>query len=244
MSISTKKEKFWILWEIKQRYQENFSAKEILLVSVGKFENGQFIKLFSRFGEIHCKTNTPAAANFKNSFNSLHLICAQNQFQFRFTTEFELKKELTSLNSQKPAGPSSIPPWALKDESDVIVGHLTNVNNSFISEKSFPTTLKLPMLLHCSKRMILITLKTIGLSKWHLLYQKLLRLLQKQVFVFSHNERCYSETHLDFRNNYSTIDILLYCTESFRLARDKNKIITAARPELSKAFDPIKHNIF
>ena len=49
-----------------------------------------------------------------------------------------------------------------------------------------------------------------------------------------------------FRKNYSierTIDALLYCTESFRLVVDNNKIITAALLDLSKAFDSIKHNI-
>ena len=71
------------------------------------------------------KTNTLAAANFKSSFNSLYLVRAQNQFQFRFFTEFELKKELKSLNNQKPIVPSSIPPWALKDGCAIIVGHST-----------------------------------------------------------------------------------------------------------------------
>ena len=87
---------------------------------------------FSRLGDFFCKTNTLAAANFKSSFNSLHLVRVQNQFQFRFITDFELKKELMSLNNQKPIGPSSIPPWALNDGSiipgrfddcDIIVGH-------------------------------------------------------------------------------------------------------------------------
>ena len=67
------------------------------------------------------------------------------------------------------------------------------------------------------------------------------RLLQKLIVVL--NERCYSETQFGFRNNYSTIDALLYCTESCRLAVDNNKIITAAHLDLSKTFDSIKHNI-
>ena len=46
-----------------------------------------------------------------------------------------------------------------------------------------------------------------------------------------------------FRINYSTIDAFLYCTESFRLSVDNNKIITYALDDLSKAFDSIKHNI-
>ena len=58
------------------------------------------------------------------------------------------------------------------------------------------------------------------------------RLLQKQIVAFLHNERC--ETQFGFRNNYSTLDALLYCTESFRLAIENNRIITAALLDLSK----------
>ena len=70
-----------------------------------------------------------------------------------------------------------------------------------------------------------------------------MRLLQKQIVEFLHNERGYLETQFGFRNNYSTIDALLYCTESFRLAIDHKKIITAALFVLSKLFDSIKRNI-
>ena len=65
----------------------------------------------------------------------------------------------------------------------------------------------------------------------------------KKIVEFLHNERCYSETQFGFRNNYSTIDALLYCTESCRLAIDNNKIITAALLDLSKVFDSIKRKI-
>ena len=97
--------------------------------------------IFSRLGDFFCKANTLAATNSKNSFNSLHLVRAQNQFQFRFITESELKK-LKALSSQNQWLLSSIPPWALKDGYDVLIGHLTNVINSFISGKKFPNNLK------------------------------------------------------------------------------------------------------
>ena len=69
------------------------------------------------------------------------------------------------------------------------------------------------------------------------------RLLPKHIVELLHNERGYSKTQFCFRNNHSTIDALLCCTESFRLAVDHNKIITAALLDLSKAFDSIKHKI-
>ena len=39
-------------------------------------------------------------------------------------------------------GPSSTPRLALKDVCDVIVEHLTNIINSFISDKTYPNNLE------------------------------------------------------------------------------------------------------
>ena len=136
------------------------------------------------------------------------------------------------LNNQKQIGPSSIPPWALKDGCDITIGHLTKVINSFSVKKSFPnlkTAYVTPMFKKDdpdnpeSYRPISVTS---FLSK---IFE---RLRQKQIAHFLHNERVYSETQFGFRNNYSTIDALLFCTESFRLAVDNNKLITAALLDL------------
>ena len=69
------------------------------------------------------------------------------------------------------------------------------------------------------------------------------RLQQEQIVEFLHNECCYSETQFSFQNNYSTIDALSFCSELLRLVIDNYKLITAARPDLSKAFDSIKQYI-
>ena len=61
--------------------------------------------------------------------------------------------------------PSKTTSLAMKDGFDIIVEYLMNFINSFFSEKKFPTTLKPHILLLCSKKIIMITLKTIGLSQ-------------------------------------------------------------------------------
>ena len=69
------------------------------------------------------------------------------------------------------------------------------------------------------------------------------RVLQKQIVEFLHYKSCFSEMQFGFGNNCSTIDALFYCTESFRLAVNNNRNITAALLDLSKAFDSVKHNV-
>ena len=46
-----------------------------------------------------------------------------------------------------------------------------------------------------------------------------------------------------FRKNVSTIDAILYATESFRLNIDKNEFTACALLDLSKTFDSLNHEI-
>ena len=52
-----------------------------------------------------------------------------------------------------------------------------------------------------------------------------------------------SNTQFGFRNKVSTIDALVYCTETIRYHINNKNFITAALLDLSKAFDSINHNI-
>ena len=47
-----------------------------------------------------------------------------------------------------------------------------------------------------------------------------------------------------FRKKVSTIDALVYCTETIRYHINNNNFITAALLDLSKAFDSINYKIF
>ena len=90
--------------------------------------------------------------------------------------------------------------------------------------------------------MILITLKTIGLSQRQLLQLQFLRdRCKNKLLSFCITKT--AETQFGFRNNFSTKIALLYCTELFRLAVDINSIVTAALRYLSKTFDSIERNI-
>jgi len=52
-----------------------------------------------------------------------------------------------------------------------------------------------------------------------------------------------SDCQLGFRPNYSTQDVLLHVTDSWRRAIDDSKFTTVAFLDISKAFDSINHDI-
>ena len=54
-------------------------------------------------------------------------------FSFQAINIFELKKQMKSLNVNKPLGPSDIPAWVLKDCMNMIGHPLSYMINNFIS---------------------------------------------------------------------------------------------------------------
>ena len=163
-------------------------------------------------------------------------------FKFRFVTSGECFAVLKSLNSKKPLGPSEIPAWALKDGAHYLAPQLTYIINDFIRQNRFPQRLKLAIVTPVFKkddpedpenyRPISVTG---ALSK---VFE---RLLSDQINDYLHAQKIYSRTQFGFRSKHSTIDALLYCTESFRKIMGDRKIAAAALLDLSKAFDSINH---
>ena len=52
-----------------------------------------------------------------------------------------------------------------------------------------------------------------------------------------------TKTQYGFRKRFSTTDAITYCTEFIQSEAEKSKYISAALPDLSKAFDSINHRI-
>ena len=70
------------------------------------------------------------------------------------------------------------------------------------------------------------------------------RLLREQTLEYLETFGLLSDTQFDFHNKSSTIDALVYCTETIRYHINKSNFIFAALLDLSKAFDSINHKIF
>ena len=67
------------------------------------------------------------------------------------------------------------------------------------------------------------------------------RLLREQTLEYHEKFALLSNTQFGFRNKVSTIDALVYCTETIGYHINNNNFITAALLDLPKALDSINH---
>ena len=68
-------------------------------------------------------------------------------------------------------------------------------------------------------------------------------LMRNQINDYLNVNRLSSKHQYGFKKKRSTIDAIMYATEFIRKETDKNKFVTAAFLDLSKAFDSINHEI-
>ena len=167
-----------------------------------------------------------------------------NEFMFQPISLFECKKQIKNLNINKPIGPSKIPAWALKDAMNVIAEPLTFLINAFLEEGIFPNHLKQAYVIPIFKkgdceepnnyRPISITP---ALSK---IFENVLR---DQITQFLNRNKLLTSSQFGFRENFSSVDALLYATENIRKKLNDSENVAAAFLDLSKAFDSISHSI-
>ena len=149
-----------------------------------------------------------------------------------------------SLNTSKPAGPSKIPAWAIKDAKAALAEPLCYLINQFTTEGKFPEDLKKACVTPLFKkgnpedplnyRPISVTS---ALSK---IFEKA---FSSQITNFLEREQLFSASKFGYRNEISTIDAILKSTEQIRLELNKKKNVTGAFLDLSRAFDSINHKI-
>ena len=169
---------------------------------------------------------------------------SKNSFDFRFVTTKEVLLTLKKLNSNKPSGPSDIPSWALKHGFLFLADPIKLLFNQFLAEEKFPEDLKKAIVTPIFKkgenslpenyRPILFTSSLAKVFE---------RLLREQTLEYLEKFGLLSNTQFGFRNKVSTIDALVYCTETIRYHINNNNFITAALLDLSKAFDSTNHKI-
>ena len=167
-----------------------------------------------------------------------------NEFMFQPISLFECKKQIKNLNINKPIGPSKILAWALKDAMNVIAEPLTFLINAFLEEGIFPNYLKQAYVIPIFKkgdceepnnyRPISITP---ALSK---IFKNVLR---DQITQFLNRNKLLTSSQFGFRENFSSVDALLYATENIRKKLNDSENVAAAFLDLSKGFDSISHSI-
>ena len=190
---------------------------------------------FSKLGEF--LLNKPT---IKQNFQQIN----PNLFSFRFFTTFECRKALNNLNKNKPLGPSTIPAWALKDGAHILAEPLCFLFNGFLKQNKFPSLLKLANITPIHKKGDTenpLNYRPISITP---ALSKVLEILIKdQIEEHLSKYNLLSKTQFGFRKKFSTIDALVYLTETVRQKLDEKKVVPAAFLDLSKAFDSIDHSV-
>ena len=151
----------------------------------------------------------------KKFISSEHPI--NDEFQSQPISIFECRKQIESLNINKPLGPSNIPAWALKDASDVLAELLIFLINAFLEEGLFPNHLKqayvIPILkegdceVPCNYRLISITPALANIF---------VKIIKDQLIAFLIRNIVPSPSQFGFQAGFSSTDALHFATENIR----------------------------
>ena len=147
-----------------------------------------------------------------------------NMFSLRFFTTFECSKALNNLNKNKQLGLSTIPAWALKDGAHILAEPICFLFNEFPKKNKFSSLLKFAKITPIHKKgdtEKLLIYRPISITP---ALSKVLEILIKDQ-IEEHLSKCnlLSKTQFGFRKNFSTIDALVYLTETVRRKLDEKK---------------------
>ena len=163
-------------------------------------------------------------------------------FSFNKADEKEIEKEILELSSNKSAGPDAIPPRVIKDSVSVLKSPLTQLFNTSVEDKHFPSDLKYANIAPLYK-------KDDNTDKSNYRPISILpsiskifgRLRFKQITTYISN--LLSPYLCGFGKGYSAQHILLRLTNKMNKCLDKKECVGLFMMDLSKAFDCIPHEL-
>ena len=146
-------------------------------------------------------------------------------FSFRFfAATFECRKALNNLNKNKPLDPSTTPAWALKDGAQILAEPICFLFNGFLKQNKLPSLLKLANITPIHKKGDTENpLKYRPISITSALSKVLEILIKDQIEEHLSKYNLLSKTQFGFRKNFSTVDALVYLTETVRQKLDEKK---------------------
>ena len=121
-------------------------------------------------------------------------------------------------------GPSTIPAWELKDGAHSLAEPICFLFNGFLKQNKFPSLLKLANITPIHKKGDTEnSLNYRPISITPALPKVLKTLVKDQIEEQLSKYNLLSKTQFGFRKNFSTIDALVYLTETVRQKLDENK---------------------
>ena len=191
---------------------------------------------FSKLGDSNFGKNKTKYENAKATVKTF--------FDFRYSTSQDCLKVLMRLNPNKPQGPLKNPSCVLRDVAVHLAEPLTFLFTEYLKIQQCLSSLKKENISSHFKKVTEdhpLNCRPIPLTP--ALEKVFETLLKEQIIDFVHKSRLLSKIQYGFWQKISTIDALVYLTETVRADLNSRKFVGAAFLDLPKAFDSIDHNI-
>ena len=163
-------------------------------------------------------------------------------FKFQFVSNNEVEKETENLDTKKSSTYGSIPATILKQCANAYLPHLTSSINYSIQHSNFPQELKLSEVILVYKKLDPLQKENFRLVSPLPHVSKIFeRIIHKQITNYMTDKLAHSIT--GFRKSHGTQNFLVVMLEKWKRALDKGEYVSVLYMDLSKAFDPINHDL-
>ena len=180
-------------------------------------------------------SNHPSIIKIKSLFNS------DNKFEFNHILPAKVGDQINKLKVSKSSR-GNIPTKILKACMDLYILSLTDIMNNSVSDKLYPSDMKLADLVSFFKKgdnTLKINYRPISiLSAFSKVFE---RILAEQITEFM--SEMFSPYLCGFRKGFGTQHALLKLLEDWRKYLDNKEIIGTILCDLSKAFDTLSHDL-
>ena len=174
----------------------------------------------------------------------ISLSFAPTNFHFSELREEDVLRKLTSLDAGKATGPDRISARLLRMVAPTIYCSLTKLFNESLLSGQFPSEWKEANITPIPKSGDQKDINNFRPISVLPIIAKLFEFfVTKQLREYMESNKLLNVAQSGFRSNHCTQDVLLKCTDDWKMALDEGKIVGTVMIDLSKAFDSIDHSL-
>ena len=165
-------------------------------------------------------------------------------FLFSHVSKEEVYYLIRDLNTRKATGADQIPPFFIKRLRLFLLEPITEIVNRSLDQCVFPKVWKQANVIPIQKKSGDISINNFRpISILPIMSKILERIVHFQLLNHLTQFNLLSEHQSGFRPGFSTQDVLIHVTDSWRRAADKGKYVGAIFVDFAKAFDTVDHSV-
>ena len=183
-------------------------------------------------------------ANTTSTTHSISPASCSSIFRLSEVSETEVLKKLFNLDAGKATGPDRISARLLRMVAPSIAQSITSLFNASLTTGQFPSEWKEANITPVPKpggKRDFNSLRPISVQP--VLAKVLETVVAAQLTDYLESNKLLSDAQSGFRSKHCTQDVLLKCTDDWKTALDKGKVVGTVMIDLSKAFDSICHSL-